>query len=72
MQKPAKPSHTYLFTVQLWLEDLGDGQTEWRGKVKNVINGQERYFRTWLALGRLIRAMLPQVEPKSVPDQAKH
>ncbi len=25
------PSRTHLFTVRVWREDLGEGQTEWRG-----------------------------------------
>jgi len=54
-----KPSQTHLFTVQLWLEELGNGQTEWRGQVKNVANGDEHYFREWSAVGELIQAMLP-------------
>ena len=70
MDKPAKPPHTYLFTVRLWLEDLGDGQTEWRGKVKNVATGDERYFREWAAVGSLMQTMLPDMETKAANHQA--
>jgi len=54
-----------LFTVRLWAEDLGDGQVEWRGKVQHVASGEARYFREWPALIALLRAMLPDIEPKS-------
>ncbi len=60
MDNLSKQSHTHLFTIQLWLEELGDGQSEWRGKLKNVANGEERYFRQWSVLGRLVQAMLPK------------
>jgi hypothetical protein len=33
--------------VRMWLEPLGDGQTEWRGKVQHVPSGESRYFREW-------------------------
>lgn len=39
-----------LFTVRVWQEDLGEGQSEWRGKVQHVLNGDTRYFRDWQTL----------------------
>ena len=47
-EQPRPRSH--LFTVRLWLESLGDGQTEWRGKVQHVPSGEARYFRKWSSL----------------------
>jgi hypothetical protein len=37
------PSH--LFTVHLWAEDLGDGQTRWRGQVNHVLSRETQWFR---------------------------
>lgn len=60
--RPAQGSH--LFTVRLWLEDLGSGQTDWRGKIQHVQSGEARYFRDWPTLEgfveRLVREMRPQ------------
>ncbi|MFN8494534.1 MAG: hypothetical protein U0350_43435 [Caldilineaceae bacterium] len=67
MGKRAKRPHTYLFTVHLWLEELGNEQSEWRGKVKNIATDEERYFREWAVLGQLMQAMLPPVESTSTP-----
>ena len=47
--EPLRP-RSHLFTVRLWLEPLGNGQTEWRGKVQHVPSGEARYFRDWQAL----------------------
>jgi hypothetical protein len=58
--------HSYLFTVRLWKEDVGDGRTEWRGNVQYVISGETRYFREWPRLIALIQAMLPELDPR--PD----
>ena len=44
-------NQSHLFTVRLWAEDLGDGQSEWRGKVQHVSSGATRYFRDWSTLG---------------------
>ena len=41
---------SHLFTVRLWREELGNGQTEWRGKVQHVTSGEVRYFRDWPTL----------------------
>lgn len=50
---------SHLFTVRVWLEQLGEGRTEWRGKVRHVSDGTVRYFRDWQMLPTLIREMLP-------------
>ena len=61
--QPQKKSQ--LFTVRLWVEQLGDGQTEWRGQVQHVISGETHYFREWPALIARLIAMLP--DPESHP-----
>lgn len=59
----AKPAHrSHLFTVRLWLEELGDGQTEWRGQVQHVLSGERRYFRDWATLVECVVALLPGLE----------
>jgi hypothetical protein len=57
---------SHLFTVRLWLEDLGDGQTEWRGKVQYIPSGEVRHFREWSTLLAFLLEMLPQDEGKGV------
>lgn len=42
------PSH--LFTIRIWLEELGNSRSEWRGQVQLVTSGETRYFRDWAAL----------------------
>lgn len=47
-----------LFLVHLWLEQLGEGHAEWRGRVQSAAGSQVRYFRDWEALTNCVRAML--------------
>ena len=49
MDKTEHQPHTHLFTVRMWLEELGDGKTEWRGKCMtwSVVKGGT------FAIGRL-------------------
>lgn len=61
MNARPQSTHSYLFTVRLWWEDLGQGQTEWRGVVKLVTSGEEHFFRDWEALGRLLEGMVNEV-----------
>jgi hypothetical protein len=51
-------SRSHLFTVRLWLDLLGDGRTEWRGKVQHVPSGEARYFRQWQTLLNFLGEML--------------
>jgi hypothetical protein len=56
------PHRTHLFTLRLWTEPLGEGRTEWRGKVQHVLSGEARYFRDWPALVAFLTDTLPRVE----------
>ena len=47
---------THLFLLRMWIEDLGDGKAEWRGKVQHVLSGEASYFRDWQALQQFIKA----------------
>lgn len=38
-----------LFTVRLWMEELGEG-VDYRGQVKHVVSGATRHFREWADL----------------------
>ncbi len=46
-----------LFELRMWLECLGDGQTEWRGQLKHVLSSQVRYFRDWPTLVKHLLTM---------------
>jgi hypothetical protein len=48
----------HLFMIRIWLEELGDGKSEWRGQVKHVMSGEVRYFRDWNVSTSHIQAML--------------
>ena len=67
MDQDQTPARTHLFTVRLWLEELGEGQTEWRGEVHYVVSGEVRYFRDWPTLVALVQAMLPKKESAGLP-----
>lgn len=53
-----RQSQTNLFIVRVWLEKMGEGKSEWRGKVQHVLSGQVRYFRGWPMLEKLLLEML--------------
>ena len=52
-----RPPRSYLYTVRLWPEDLGDGVWEWRGVVKVVATGEEHAFREWDGLKEIMATM---------------
>jgi hypothetical protein len=55
--------------VRVWLEELGDGKTEWRGKVQCVASGEARYFRDWQVLIAGVQEMLPRIHSRDVIAQ---
>ncbi len=58
MEMKRQQPFSHLFTVRLWLEELGNGQTEVRGKVQHVTSGEARYFRDWPTLIAFLQALL--------------
>ena len=40
MNRDRQYHHSHLFTVRVWQEELGNNQSEWRGKVQNVHIGE--------------------------------
>lgn len=53
-----------LFMLRLWLEDLGNGQTDWRGKVQHINSGEARYFRDWQTLETFVKGLLKSNQPE--------
>jgi hypothetical protein len=62
MNKNQPNLHSQLFTVRLWVETLGDGQTEWRGQVQHVVSREKQYFRDWSSLLAFLQAKLQELE----------
>lgn len=54
--------HSHLFTVRLWRERLGDGESEWRGRAEYVPSREARYFREWPALIAFLLEVLSQMD----------
>jgi hypothetical protein len=65
VQGASELARSQLFTVRVWQENLGEGRTEWRGKVQHVLSGEVRYFRDWPALIACLREIL-----SAQPDRA--
>lgn len=59
-----EPQHlqSYLFTIRVWLEEIGGGNPKWHGKAQSISNGQTCYFRDWPALLAFLQKNIP-------PDQ---
>ena len=68
METPDQHPRSHLFTVRMWQEEIGHDQTEWRGKVQLITDGNVRYFRGWEALVPLLLTMLSEVETRTSPN----
>jgi hypothetical protein len=55
-------SASHLFTLRLWKEPLGDGQTEVRFQVQHVMSGEQRVFRDWTSLARYLEHRLAELD----------
>lgn len=51
-------THSQLFVLRIWQENLGEGHREWRGKVQHMISGDAHYFREWAGLIACLQQIL--------------
>ncbi len=58
VQDVHEPVHAQLFMLRMWREDLGEGYSEWRGKVQHVVSGEAHYFRDWSGLIACLQQIL--------------
>jgi hypothetical protein len=49
---------SHLFTMRLWIEELGHGQREVRMQIRHVLSGETRYFREWTHLAEYLERKL--------------
>lgn len=57
MEQDVHHRPSQLFTVRLWMEEMGTGEVEWRGKVQHATSGEAHYFRDWPTLVTLLVEM---------------
>ena len=50
------------FTIRIWSERIGQGKTEWRGRIQHVLSGETHYFRDWNSLIDQVQGMLQPLE----------
>jgi len=58
---------SHLFTVRLWMEPLGGGHFEERGRVQHVLSGERRYFRDWSSLVSYLEGKLQELGQEETP-----
>ncbi len=66
-KKETLPRSSYLLTLRVWREAVGEGQFEWRGQLRYVPTGETRYFRDWAGLVCSVLAVLPPDDSESTP-----
>lgn len=56
--EPKSHDSARTFIVRMWLEDLGGGCEEWRGRIQDVQSRKVTFFRGWERLAATIQEML--------------
>jgi hypothetical protein len=59
---PADHPRSYLFTVRVWREELGDGAEEVRMQVRHVLSGETRHFRAWAEMAAYMQAKMQALD----------
>lgn len=51
-------THSQLFALRVWVEDVGNGRSEIRGILKHVLTGEIYHFRNGNTLSQLIESVI--------------
>ena len=57
MEHEQQHPRAHLFTLRLWQEELGGGESEWRGRVQDVTSGEAAFFRDWPGLAATVQRL---------------
>lgn len=57
-----RKQRSYLFTVKIWREPLGEGQTEIRYQARHVLSGESHGFRDGTLLITFLQTKLDEME----------
>jgi len=68
MPSRGRDARSYLFTVRIWPEEMGEGRVEWRGKVHRVTSGETLYFHDW---GTMLAFLQETLEPTAREQNEK-
>ena len=68
MDTPDQHPCSHLFSVRVWQEEVGQNQTEWRGKVQLITNRNVHNFRGWEGSVPLLVTMLSELEILPEPN----
>ena len=52
MNGQGEGARAQMFTLRVWVEDVGNGRTEIRGALKHLLTGETHHFREWSTLIR--------------------
>lgn len=57
-----------IFVLRVWKEPLGEGRSEWRGKVQDTSGGRARYFRDWSGLVACLERLMGGEEEEAADE----
>jgi hypothetical protein len=63
MEHEQQHPHSRRFTLRLWEEALGEGNTEWRGRVQEITSGETAFFRDWPGLVATLTRLVAKPAP---------
>jgi hypothetical protein len=55
MRQELEKGRSQMFTLRVWVEDVGNGRSEIRGTLKHVLSGESHHFRDWATLTTLLQ-----------------
>lgn len=58
MMRTEEYAISQLFTLRVWIENLGNDHSEIRGTLQHILTGETYHFREWERLSELVEAFV--------------
>ena len=65
MKSKQNQAGSQLFTLRVWMEEVGDGRFEMRGTIRHVLSGETHHFRDMAMLQQLIENTFIRTKAKA-------
>lgn len=64
--------HSHLLLLRVWPESLGEGKSEWRGRIQSLHSGEVRHFRDGPTLYQALLRILDDLEADDSTHESTH
>ncbi|KAA3658169.1 MAG: hypothetical protein DWQ04_25920 [Chloroflexi bacterium] len=69
MNEKSERTYSQMFTLRVWVEDVGNSRIEYRSTLKHILSGETYHSRDWTTLIHHLETAFATEPPHLKPDE---